>query len=143
MLQFADISCFLLVLSYIIILLWKVFSYAFELWFGLQINFNKTNIGDIGVSDKFLFRCVELLNCNVINLPFTYLEVPIGGHIRKQQTWLAIIEKIKIKLSKWKGKHMSIAERVCLLKTIIFVVSLYYMSFFKIPTSVVKEIKKI
>jgi len=46
----------------------------------------------------------------------------------------------KKKLDKWKGKHMSFVGRVTLIKSVLYVVPLYYLSVFKIPKSLSKEI---
>jgi len=46
-------------------------------------------------------------------------------------------------LSVWKGRNLSFAGRVCLIKSVINVVPLFYLSFFKAPTRVCKEIIQI
>jgi len=54
-----------------------------------------------------------------------------------------MISKIKSKLSSCKGKHLSFAGRVTLIKTFILVVPLYYLFLFKMHTTVGKLITKL
>lgn len=62
--------------------------------------------------------------------------------LRKHKTWSVIIEKIKKSYPSGK-ESTSFTGRVCLFKSVISVVPLYYMSFFNMPISIMKEIKKI
>lgn len=52
--------------------------------------------------------------------------------------WKPIVEIFIEKLSVWEGKLLSICGRLTLLKAILGNTTLYYMSIFKIPVSVVK-----
>jgi len=88
----------------------------------------------------------------------------IGGNSRRISFWMPIIEKIKLRLSSWKGRFvflagrvekiklrlsswkerfLSLAGRVCLIKAVFTTLPLYYLSFFKVPSSVCKTIKRI
>lgn len=67
-----------------------------------------------------------------MSLPFTYLGMLIEGNPRKYQTCYGLY----IKLGKvW---NLSFAERVCLFKFVITAMPLFYMSFFKISSRVMK-----
>jgi len=65
---------------------------------------------------KVLAKC---LNCRLMNIPFKYLEMLIGGNPRREEFWNPIIDKIKLRLSRWKGKVLSLAREVCLIKSVI------------------------
>ena len=51
------------------------------------------------------------------------------------------MERIKTKLGRWKDRFISMAGRICLIKSVIFVIPLFYLSMFKIPSVVVKIVK--
>jgi len=85
MLQFVDDTLFLVELKPNNIFALKNILKCFELGYELKVNFNKTKIGGIGVSVDLLFRFARMLNCNVMNLPCTYLGMPIGGNTKKTQ----------------------------------------------------------
>jgi len=64
-------------------------------------------------------------NCELMSIPFKCLGLTMGGNPRKKKFWLPIVNKIKNKLTKWKGKALSFAGRVCLLK---FVLTTYHFT---------------
>jgi len=50
--------------------------------------------------------------------------------------------KIKFRLSRWKGKSLSMTGRICLVKSVISVLPLFYLSFYKVPTYMCQTIRK-
>ena len=53
------------------------------------------------------------------------------------------MEKVKARLSAWKGKCLSFAGRLCLIKSVLTSIPLFYLSFYKAPTSVCDKISSI
>lgn len=88
-------------------------------------------------------RATKTLLCTGGTLPFTYLGLPIGCDISRVKSWDPIIDRISKKLDSWKGRLLSIGGRVTLIKSSIYSLSLYYMSIFPIPKSVIEKINKI
>ena len=121
----------------------KAILRCFELVSGLRVNFCKTRIGGLGLDAIHLNNLSSILNCKHMKIPFLYLGLPIGGDPRKKQFWQTIVSKVKSRLSSWKGKLLSMTGRVCLIKSIISALPLYYLSFFKAPKCVCDELKKI
>jgi len=78
-----------------------------------------------------------------MNIPFIYLGLPIGGTSSKASFWDPVITKVMKRLSIWKGKNLSFADRVCLIRSVLNVIPLYYLSFFKAPSSICKKIIKL
>ena len=83
---------------------------------------------------------VDMLNYAQMFVPFKYLGLQVGGNPRKREFWKEIIDKVRNKLSKWKGKNLSFVGRVCLIKLVFTAIPLYYLSVFKAPVSMCKEI---
>ena len=52
-------------------------------------------------------------------LSFTYLGVPLFKNRPKKEFLLPIIDRIKSKLASWKGKALSMAGRLTLIKSVI------------------------
>ena len=53
------------------------------------------------------------------------------------------MDRIKTRLGRWKGRFISMAGRICLIKFVISTIHLFYLSLFKIPSDVVKKIVKL
>jgi len=75
--------------------------------------------------------------------PFKYLGMPVGGCHKKEAFWDGVVEKIKERLGRWKGRIISMAGRICLIKSVLSAIPLFYMSLFKILVIVMKKIVKI
>jgi len=78
-----------------------------------------------------------------MNIPFTYLEIPIRENPKKIGLWDTMIQKIKKRLTRWKGKILTSANRVCLIKSTLNFLPLFYLSFFKASKMVITETQKI
>ena len=57
--------------------------------------------------------------------------------------WDDVVLKLKIRLSKWKAKTLSIGGRLTLLKSVLGASPLYNMLIFKVPKGVLKVMESI
>jgi len=78
-----------------------------------------------------------------MQIPFRYLGLEIGGNPRKAQFWEPVVNRINARLSSWKGKFLSMAGRICLIKSVFTSIPLFYLSFFKALVSVCNRIESI
>jgi len=115
---------------------------CFELTSGLKLNFGKSKISRIGVQNTKIQRYFVILNCNLMQVPFKNLGVPVEDNHKRKLFWNYMILKHKSKIISWKGKHLSFVGKVTLLKFVLSVVPLYYLSLFKILIDVVKIITR-
>jgi len=95
------------------------------------------------MQNRMIERFSIMLNCTTMNIPFLYLGIKVGANHRKKVFWNDMIINIRKRLSKWKGRHLSFAGRVMLIKSVISTIPLYYLSIFKMPVSVGKIIRKL
>jgi len=121
----------------------KVMLRCFELSFGLRVNFHKSKIGAIGVHRNVVNMYSEIIHCSLMDLPFTYLGIPISGNPSRSSFWELVLSKIRKKLSVWKGRDLSFTGRVCLIKSVINDIPLFFLSFFKALVGVCKKITKL
>jgi len=82
----------------------------------------------------------EILHYSLMDLPFTYLGLLVGGNPSRCSFWEPVLSKIRKKLSVWKGKNLSLAGRLFLIKPVINAIPLVFLSFFKAPSGECKEI---
>jgi len=142
-LQFADDTLFLCEESHSNVVTVKAILRGFELASGLKINFHKSKIAGVNVERNAMAKYAKTLNCDQMGIPFKYLGVEVGGNPRKSKFWEPVLTKLKARLNVWKGRFLSLAGRICLIKSIITAVPLFYLSIFKAPDSVYQSIIRI
>ena len=83
-----------------------------------------------------------ILNCDVMVSPFFYLGLPASGNHRHGAFWNGVMEKVQARLSKWKGRCLSLAGRICF-KSVLSSITLFFMSLFKLPSGVADKLVRI
>ncbi|GJS19723.1 hypothetical protein Tco_0448355 [Tanacetum coccineum] len=68
-----------------------------------------------------------------------------GGYVvmTRANAWDDIVDKLVVRLSKWKMKTLSIGGRLTLLKSVLGAMSIYHMSIFKVPMKVLHRMESI
>ena len=140
MLQFADDTIFFGEPSMENVSLIKAMLRSYEMVSGLRINFAKSQFGAIGQSQQWSRSAAELLTCGPLQLPFTYLGMPIGANPRRLMMWEPIFRKFEAKLNKWNQTKVSMAGRITLINSVLTALPLFYLSFFKAPSAVLKRL---
>ncbi|CAL5358449.1 unnamed protein product [Camellia sinensis] len=142
-LQFADDTILFCEAEWEEILNIKRILRCFEIMSGLQINYHKSVVCGVGISSTLCQEFASKLHCIYQNLPLKYLGMPLGANPSRKLTWQPVIEKFKLKLASWKRRFLSFAGRLTLIKAVLSSLPIYYLSLFKMPTGVAKEIAKI
>jgi len=75
--------------------------------------------------------------------PFKYLELSVGGCHKRSKFWEEVVEKLRRRLRKWKGKFISMTGRLCLIKSMLFALPLFFLSLYKMLVMVMKEIVRL
>jgi len=118
----------------------KTILRGFELASALKINFYKFKLAVINVQNNNLICYSKILNCAQMGTPFKYLGLELGDNPRKKSFWEPVLNKLKARLSVWKGRFLSLAGRSCVIKFVFTPIPLFYLSVFKAPNSVYKSI---
>ncbi|GKV42979.1 hypothetical protein SLEP1_g50328 [Rubroshorea leprosula] len=116
---------------------------TFELVSGLKINFGKSQLMGISVSDEWKTKMAYILKCKLGAFPCKYLGVPIGGNGRNIKVWKPLIETFKRKLCSWKGRFLSLGGRITLLNSVLSNIPVYLMSVHLLPKGVILSLDKI
>ena len=114
----------------------------FEAISGLKINFNKSEMALVGIVHD-LDSLAAILGCKTVQLPMSYLGLPLGANFKSKSIWNPILEKMERKLSGWQRMYLSKGGRVTLIKSTLSSLPTYYLSLFPIPKSVALRIDKI
>ncbi|GAU48899.1 hypothetical protein TSUD_98900 [Trifolium subterraneum] len=141
--QFADDTLILGVKSWAnVCALWAVLV-LFEAVSGLKVNFNKSMLTGINVADSWLAEAASVLSCTVGKVPFSYLDLPIGGNPRRLSFWEPLLNRFRSKLSGWKSRFLSFGGRLILIKYVLSSLPVYALSFFKAPSGIISSFESL
>jgi hypothetical protein len=121
----------------------KVILRGFEMASGLKVNFWKSSLIGVNVSNDFLDLASNILHCRIGNIPFKYLGLPVGANSRKFSTWEPLLNTLRGRLRSWGSKHVSLGGRIVLINAVLNAILIFYLSFMKMPVKVWKEAVKI
>lgn len=110
---------------------------------GFETNFAKTCIYSSNMGVLPDAGAADTLNCEFGLLPATYLGISISGRWPRRQDWEGLILKVRRRLSSWKVQHLSFEGHLTLMNSILSALPTYWMSIFRLPSWVIKEIDRI
>ena len=104
-----------------------------ELVSGLKVNFfESTSIG-FGPDSEIISDMALSLRCKVESLHSMYLGLPIRASSHYSAMWKPAINRISRRLTSWKERYLSVGGRICLIKSMLCNLPLYYLSFLSHP----------
>jgi hypothetical protein len=121
----------------------KAILRGFEMVSGLKVNFWKSSLMGINVSQEFMSLVSTFLNCKIGVVPFKYLGLPVGANPRWMVTWEPLLEALRKRLSTWGNKYVSLGGRIVLLNSVLNAIPIFYLSFLKVLVLVWKKIRRI
>ena len=142
-LQFADDTLILGEKSWANVRAMRAVLHLFAAMSGLNVNFNKSELVGVHVSQSWLLEASSVLRCRVGALLILYLGLPVGGDPRRLNFWEPVINRIKSRLSGWKSRHLSFGGRLVLLKSVLTSLPVYALSFFKAPSGIIASIESL
>ena len=142
-LQFVDDTLLLGIKSWANVRALRAVLVLFEEMSGLKVNFHKSLLVGVNISDSWLVEATSILNCKVGHVPFLYLGLSIGGNPRRLAFWDPGLRTIKSRLSGWKSRFLSFGVRLTLLKYVLTSLRVYALSFFKALSGIISSIKSL
>jgi len=113
---------------------------CFENLSGMKINYNKSDLLTLNLSDDENLAFARLFCCNIGNFPIKYLGVPLHYTKLKREDIQPVVEKLIKRIAGWKGKLLSSAGRLILLKSYLASIPVYLLSVIKFPKWVIGNI---
>ncbi|KAJ1701012.1 hypothetical protein LUZ63_000791 [Rhynchospora breviuscula] len=110
---------------------------------GITINDGKSAIIPFNLTQQESDSIQATFNCNLSNLPLIYLGLPLTKGRPDRAAYQALIDRIHCKLQAWKGSLMSRAGRIVLASAVLSSIPVFYMSVFKFPMWVIRDIDRI
>jgi hypothetical protein len=120
----------------------KLLLYIYEQISRLKINFEKSEILLIGGDNNLAVEYAEIFNCQIGMLPLRYMGVPIYARRLRVVDWAKLEEKSAKKLDIWQGGSLSIGGRVILINASLTNSSIYHMSLFLLPKTMIEKMDK-
>jgi hypothetical protein len=106
---------------------------CFEQVSGMKINYEKSELVPINLDLAESELIKEVMGCVVGAFPIKYLGIPLHHDKLKREDLQPLIDKILKRIAGWRGKLLSHAARVLLIKTCLASIPIYLLSFFKFP----------
>jgi hypothetical protein len=97
----------------------------------MKVNYNQSELVPINLDPEEILEFKEIFDCLVGSFPIKYLGVPLHYEKLKREDLQPIIDKILKRIAGWRGKLLSQAARVLLVKACLASISVYLLSFFK------------
>jgi hypothetical protein len=142
-LQFADDTLLLGAKSWANVRALRGVLVLFELMSGLKVNFHKSMLVGVNITDSWLHEAATALWCRVGKVPFLYLGLPIGGDSRRLGFWEPVLTRIRNRLSGWNSRSLSFGGRLVLIKSVLTSLPVYALSFFKAHAGTISSIESL
>ena len=99
---------------------------------GLKVNFNKSFLVPINMSDARTSHLANAFGCKVGTMPFTYLGLPLGTIKPSLQEFSPLLTRIEKRLS-GTSKFLSYNGRLILVNLVLSALPTFYMCCLKLP----------
>jgi hypothetical protein len=110
----------------------KLLLEKFGLVTGLQTNLQKTSVSAISCSNVDLDELLTRLPVARAQFPIKYLGLPLSTRRLRKVDFQPQIDKATAKLSKWRGRNLTQAGRVCLTKAVLSSQPVYLLTVFSL-----------
>ncbi|GKA24065.1 kinase-like domain, beta-lactamase/transpeptidase-like protein [Tanacetum coccineum] len=85
---------------------------CFEKVSGLRVNYNKSKLYGVGVSDAELSDMARWMKFGMGEIPFTYLGLPIGDNMSRVSAWNSVLEKFKSRIAYERRERVAEKKRI-------------------------------
>jgi hypothetical protein len=106
---------------------------CFENLSGLRINYHKSDLMTINLSEACAKEFAQVFCCNLGSFPFKYLGVPLHFTKLRREDLQPIIDRIIKKISGWRGKLISYEGKLILIKTCLASIPTYLLLVLNFP----------
>jgi len=100
---------------------------------GMKINYDKSDLLTIGTDEERVNEFARIFCCETGEFPLKYLGVPLHFTKLRREDLQPIIDNIIKRIARWKGRLLSYAGRLTLLKACLASIPIYLMSIIKFP----------
>jgi len=106
----------------------------------MKINYNKSDLITMGASEEEKTALARLFCCNIGDFPIKYLGVPLHFTKLKREDIQPVVDKMMNRIVSWKGRLLSSAGKLTLLKSCLASIPIYLLSVIKFPKWAIENI---
>lgn len=114
------------------------------IWFenlsGMRINYHKSEFIPVNLYEEEVHTISHIFNCPIGSFPIKYIGIPLHHDKLRREYVQPLVDKITRKIASWKGKLLSYAVRIVLIKTCLSSIPTYLLSFIKFPKWAIKAL---
>lgn len=108
---------------------------------GLKVNYNKSVMVPINVSEERLQSLSNTFNCQKGSLPFTYLGLPLGTTKPKIEDFLPLVQRIERRLT-CTSAFLTQGGKLEMVNSVLSSAAVFYCGTLKLHKGVIKQIDK-
>jgi hypothetical protein len=142
MVQYADDTILILEADPIQLAILKQALEDFSLSSGLTINFHKSSMLPINISDEEVKGLADSFGCMVGTFPFTYLGLPMGTTKPKMIDLMPLVDRMERRLTA-SSSFLAYGGRLQLIASCLSSMSIYFLCSLEIPQGILKQIYRI
>ena len=118
----------------------KFLLVCFEHLLGMKINYHKSDLMTLNLDEDEQNALARLFCCNISTFPIKYLGVPLHYSKLKREHIQPVIDKMIKRIAGWKGRLLSSAGKLTLLKSCLASIPVYLLSVIKFPKWAIEHI---
>jgi hypothetical protein len=108
----------------------KFLLFCYEELSGMKINYSKSEVFTVGLSEQESQSVANAFNCNLGEFPMKYLGLPLSNKRLCKADLSDSPEKIEKRLHTWKGGHLSSRGKSILINSSLTSIPMYTMGFY-------------
>jgi hypothetical protein len=106
---------------------------CFEQMSGMKINYDKSDLLTIGMDEDSSNSFAKIFCCKKSEFPIKYLGVPLHYSKLRRVDLQPVIDKVIKRIAGWRGRLLSYAGRLTLLRACLASIPIYLLSVIKFP----------
>lgn len=110
---------------------------------GLNISLEKSTLYLAGVKAEDSVTILEQFPFDSGSLPVRYLGLPLLTKRMNSQDYSLLIMRIKNRITSWTARHLSFAGRLQLVGSVLYSITNFWMSAYRLPSACIKEINSL
>lgn len=110
---------------------------------GLNISLEKSTLFLAGVKEDDSANILDQFPFEAGSLPVRYLGLPLLSKKMSADDYSPLISRIKNKISSWTARHLSFAGRLQLIGSVLYSITHFWMSAFRLPKQCIQEINSL